>query len=205
MPTTLVYDTETSGLYQYKKGVSDPAQPYLVQLGGILFDDETRRVLGEINLLAIPEHRGVRAKIPKEASDIHGITDKLIDAAGLSYKVVLPMFNNIIKRADRLVCHNADFDRRIMLTAYSRCAFDQDEIRAKAHVCTMKITTPILKLPKKNGRAGIKWPSLMEAYKHFVDEDGFEGAHDAMEDVRATASVFWALVDEGHTMHEMGA
>lgn len=205
MPTTFVYDTETTGLYQYKKVLSHPAQPHLVQLGGILFDDETRRVLAEINLLGIPELNGVRVKIPAEASDIHGITNKLVDSAGLSHRVVLPMFNNLIKCADRLVCHNADFDRKIILTAYSRCAFDQDTIRSKPHVCTMKIATPILKLPKKNGKSGTKWPSLMEAYKHFVDENGFEGAHDAMEDVRATAKVFWALVDEGHTMHEMEA
>jgi len=197
MTTTFIYDTETTGFHKGKDNLGRADQPYLVQIGGILFDDETRRVLAEINLIAKPEHRGVIAKIPEQASDIHGITDAIAAEHGLPYKVVVPMFNQLIKKADRLVCHNVGFDEVIMLVAYCRCAYDQTSFRAKKHICTMKETTDLLKLPHKSGRKGNKWPSLMEAYKHYVDPEGFEGAHDAMEDVRATSKLFWKLVDAG--------
>lgn len=194
---TFVYDTETTGFIHYKKGFSDAAQPYLVQIGGMLFDDDTRRVLAEINLLATPS-----VLIPPAASEVHGITDAMVQSAGLPYNVVLPMFNNIIKKADRLVCHNVDYDLRIMHIAYCRMKYDMQVLKSKPHICTMQTTTPILKLPHKKGGRGYKWPNLQEAYKSFVDEKGFEGAHDAMEDVRATSKVFWSLVDSGHPLKE---
>jgi len=196
MTTTLIFDTEATGFHKGKERLGNPEQPYLVQLGAQLFDDETRRVLAEINLIALPEFRGVVAEIPQQAIDVHGITNEIAREYGLSYKVVVPMFNQLLKKADRCVCHNVGYDEVIMLVAYCRIAADQDLYRSKPHICTMKALTPIMKLPKKKG-SGFKWPSLMEAYKTYVDPAGFEGAHDAMEDVRATAKVFWACVDKG--------
>ena len=194
MSTTFVYDTETTGFHKGKDNLGHPDQPYLVQLGGILYEDETRRVLGEINLLGRPEFRGTLADIPQQASDVHGITTEMVHKYGLPYKVVVPMFNQMVKKADRLVCHNVAYDEVIMLVAYNRCAYDQSLYRSKPHICTMETLTPIMKLP---GPRGHKWPNLMEAYKEYVDPAGFEGAHNAMEDVRATGALFWACVDRG--------
>lgn len=196
MPTTLVFDTETTGFHKGKENLGRADQPYLVQLGAQLFDDDTRRILAEINLIALPEFRGVVAPIPKAASDVHGITDDIVQKYGLSYKVVIPMFNQLLRNADKCVCHNVAFDEVIMLVAYSRIAADQTLYREKPHLCTMKALTPVLKIPNAT-RGGYKWPSLMEAYKILVDPAGFEGAHDAMEDVRATGKLFWACVDKG--------
>ena len=61
--------------------------------------------------------------------------------------------------------------------------------------CTMRIATNVLKIP---GPRGFKWPTLQEAYKRLVDPAGFEGAHDAITDVKACAAVFYALEDGGH-------
>jgi DNA polymerase III epsilon subunit-like protein len=54
----------------------------------------------------------------------------------------------------------------------------------------MKATTSICKLPGKYG--DYKWPKLQESHLHFFGKE-FEGAHDAMADVRACAAVYWAL------------
>lgn len=42
------------------------------------------------------------------------------------------------------------------------------------------------------GMKGFKSPNLQEAYKHFFGVE-FEGAHDAMADVRACKDVFFKL------------
>lgn len=194
---TFIYDTETTGFTHGSKPLDHPHQPYLVQIGGMLVDDDTRRTLAEINLIAIPEWNGEIKKVPKEASDIHGIDDVLIEQVGLPYKVVIPIFNQLARKADRFVCHNAGYDYPIMKIGYARNGFNAETLLKTPHYCTMLTTTPLLKLPHKKGGSGYKWPSLMEAYMHYVDENGFEGAHDAMEDVRATAKVFYALLDAG--------
>jgi DNA polymerase III epsilon subunit-like protein len=49
----------------------------------------------------------------------------------------------------------------------------------------------------KISHISFKWPKLTEAYRHCYDRD-FDGAHDALADVRATADVFRWLVSKGH-------
>jgi DNA polymerase-3 subunit epsilon len=113
---TLVFDTETTG--KTVKGADLSAQPYIVQIAAVLFDE--RRPIAHFSAVTIPEFRGVRAEIPKEASDIHGVTDDFVDRVGVPYNVALPMFNNLAKRADRLVAHNIEFDDILIRAAYSR-------------------------------------------------------------------------------------
>jgi len=56
----------------------------------------------------------------------------------------------------------------------------------------MKSSTDICRLPGKiPGK--YKWPSLQEAYKMFIDPNGFDGAHDAMVDVNACLKVYLHL------------
>lgn len=192
---TLVFDTETTGKANFKASLSE--QPYIVQIAAILF--EGRREVAHLSAITIPEFREVRAEIPKEASDIHGVTDELVDSVGVSYKVALGMFNNLAKRADRLVAHNTEFDDLIVRAAYSRIAAPQQTLWNLPKVCTMKSSESVLKLP---GKYGYKWPSLAEAHQHFTGE-GFEGAHDAMVDVRACARVLWGLEDAGHKLVQL--
>lgn len=61
----------------------------------------------------------------------------------------------------------------------------------------MKMAKQIVKAPltekqKACGFGGYKNPNLQEAYKHFFGVE-FEGAHDAMADVRACRDVFFKL------------
>ena len=99
--------------------------------------------------------------------------------------------------ADLLVAHNLDFDRTMIVAELFRMRQWESLLAAKqAFVekpgfCTMKATTPICKLPGKFGN-DYKWPKLQEAYKHLFNEE-FQGAHDAMADVRACARVYYSL------------
>lgn len=197
MTTTLVFDTETNGKRPKNGTLGD--EPYLTQLAAILFDGT--RPVGHLSCFCIPEFRGERAPIPKEKFFIEsGITDEIVDLVGLPYKVALGMFNNMVRKADRIVAHNIQFDDPIIRATYMRIAASQDQWWHTPKFCTMKTLEPVLKLP---GKYGYKFPSLDESYRALVNPDGFEGAHDAMVDVEACAAVLFEIEKRGHELWKL--
>lgn len=188
----LVFDTETNGLPpSYPKHISE--QPFMVQMACILFEDE--RPVGHFSSFCVPEdENGKRHFIPKEDFFIeHGLTDEVINSVGQSYKVVVPVVNNLIKRCDFMVAHNAPFDDQIVKAAYWRANFDTKLWSSKPLICTCRMLENVLKLPPPSWKkTGYKFPNLDEAYRALVHPEGFVGAHDAMNDVMACAKVFFA-------------
>jgi DNA polymerase-3 subunit epsilon len=170
------------------------AQPHVVQLAAILFDGD--RPVSHLSCVIVPEMRGERVQIAQEVIDIHGISNELVDSVGLPPKTGWAMFNNLLRRADRLVAHNIDFDVLVSRAAYSRMAVDPQVLIEIPKVCTMRSSEDVLKLP---GKYGYKWPSLQEAHEYFLGEK-FEGAHDAMVDVLACSRVLFALEEKGHKL-----
>ncbi len=196
----LFFDTETSGMINRKLPADHPSQPRLVQLGALLVEDDlTPRA--EIALLVQSE--GV--KFDAKAIEVHGITEEVADRGGVPMLVALALFSNLCRRARKVVAHNMDFDAEVMGCQFHRVGkpnplkFEHLEFE-----CTMKALTPIIKLPGRYG--DYKWPSLEEAHRFFFDE-GFEGAHDALADVRACCRVWKALRDlesgEGGSQQEL--
>lgn len=192
---TLVFDTETNGKANFKETATHPSQPYFCQIAAMLYEDED--LVQQINVIACPTNaNGDVMDIPAEATAVHGITQERAEAVGLPYKLVIPLFNQLLRRADVLVAHNLQFDAMVMAAAYYRHGFAADELQRPRRICTMKSSEGVLKLPGKFG--GYKWPTLDEAYRHLVDPEGFEGAHDAFADTIACAKVYWALINAGH-------
>lgn len=185
---TLIFDTETTGLCDFKAYYDAPQQPHLVQLAALLYEE--RRLIGALNVIVKPN-----VLIPQKASDVHGITDVMADAVGLSPRVVLPFFNKWVVKADRIVAHNLKYDMMIMCGAYHREGYPVDNLQLPSRVCTVLSTMDILKLPGKYG--SFKWPTLDEAYRFLVNKDGFDGAHDALVDAKACADVLWKAEDAG--------
>lgn len=184
----LVFDTETTGMANFKAPASDPSQPFIVQLGAILYDDN-KRVVAEMNLLVKPDGW----TIPPEASAIHGITTEMCEKYGLPLVTVIKLFMTFVKRASILIAHNFPFDKMLVWASLLRLQLAPEIVlflEAKSH-CTMAASTDVLKLPGKYG--SYKWPNLQEAHVHFTGAR-FEGAHDAMADVRACAAIYFALM-----------
>jgi DNA polymerase III epsilon subunit-like protein len=102
------------------------------------------------------------------------------------------------RHSDCLIAHNIAFDGPVMETAYLREGVPNRLDHLK-RICTMKLATPILKLPKPPGRwkpkpgDEFKWPTLTECHQFFFGE-GFDGAHDAMVDVMAMVRVYRELI-----------
>jgi len=196
----LVFDTETTGKLNYNQPAGHITQPAMVQLGAILYHD--RQIVAELNIVTIPVRQysesggAIRVPIPAEAYNIHGIDDAKVDAAGVQVGLALALFMQLASKADRLIAYNTAFDRDIVNTALIREFSGSMSIDSGRLYCAMLSASNHLKIPgRRPGQWA--WPKLQDAYKALVDPKGFEGAHDAMADVKAAAAVTWALEDAG--------
>lgn len=182
----LFFDTETTGKADFKAAPDAPHQPHLVQLGALLTDD-TGAEVASINLIAKPEG----FTIPEEASAVHGFTTEKAMASGVDRKHILRVFREFWELANVVVAFNIDFDMLIMDGAIFRlCGGRKAWGKAQETFCAMKAMTSVCKLPGNYG--DYKWPKLQEAYRHAFGME-FDGAHDAMADVRACAKIYFWL------------
>lgn len=59
--------------------------------------------------------------------------------------------------------------------------------------CPMIKSTPICRLPNKNGYGGYKWPKVEEAYKFFFPKSEYEELHRGADDAFHEADIVYAL------------
>lgn len=182
----LFFDTETTGKADFRRPPEEDGQPRLVQLGAILTDD-TGIELASVNLIVQPEG----FEVPESAASIHGFTTKIATERGIELMTVLQAFGQLARKAHILCCHNISFDCFVMEGEFIRAQFDENPFAPSdiKYFCTMKEMTDICKIP---GPYGNKWPKLQEAFKHAFGKE-FEGAHDAMADVRACRNLYFWL------------
>lgn len=180
----LVFDTETTGLLKKGLPLSHESQPRIVQLGAILYGDDAS-VRAEINLIIKPDGWTV----PPEAAAVHGITTEIAEKFGVPIQFALSVFNQLVKLADLVIAHNFDYDNPVVEGEFERLGKSSPFI-GKNNFCTMKAATDVV---KEQGPRGFKWPKLQTTHK-FLFGTEFEGAHDAMADVRACGRVFFELL-----------
>ena len=191
MKFLLFFDTETTGLINFKLPIDHEDQPRLVQLAAIL-TDEVGNELSSINLIVKPiDYNGNTFEIPKNVSDIHGITTEIALKVGVYRTDVVKIFYSMKNQVDLSIAHNASYDAFIMkseLTKRDTCWIEEKY----EYFCTMKASTDIFKIVKNAG-GKYKFPKLQEAYQLAFGKE-FENAHNALADVRATKELyFWIL------------
>ena len=186
----LIFDTETTGMVQFRKPPEDPSQPDLIQLGMLLVETEDWGPRARHSLLVklAPD-----VKIEPGAKEAHGISEEDCARYGVDPVVACSLFNQACMQADIIVAHNLSFDTSIMKTALHRIGNKPHRFDGRQQVCTKESSTDVLKLP---GKYGYKWPTLAEAYRHYTGNE-IEGAHDALVDTEACLQVFRGLVQEG--------
>lgn len=186
----LFFDTETTGIpNDYKAPCTNTDNwPRLIQLGWLL-TDAAGRILSEGNHIVRPDG----FEIPKAASDVHGITTEFALENGKPLLDVIFAFGADLNQADCMVGHNLDYDLHIVGAEYVRLGYDSRIMFARPTLCTMQATIQFCNIP---GRFGPKWPKLMELYTKLFGQ-GFDGAHDAMADIRATKDCFFELLKRG--------
>ena len=195
----LFIDFETSGLPDFNKRARDQAQPHIVQMAAIL-TNELGESMEEHNVIIKPDGW----TIPKEASDIHGITDEIANAYGVHQKLAAEILLAMVRRSQLLIAHNVMFDKFIARIAMRRFELitDEDDAAWKAMptFCTMREMTNVCQLPGKIADK-FKWPKLTEAYMRAFGKS-FDGAHDAMADLRACKDVYFWLKNGMPEMRE---
>jgi DNA polymerase III epsilon subunit-like protein len=186
----LIFDTETTGMVEFRKPPEDPSQPDLIQLGMLLVDTADWKPRMRTSLL-VQLNEGVR--IDPGAQEAHGISAEDCARYGVVPMVACSLFNQACLQADVIVAHNLSFDVSIMKTALHRLGNKPHRLDGRQLVCTKESTTDVLKLP---GNYGYKWPTLAEAYRHYTGQE-IAGAHDALVDAEACLEIFRGLVQEG--------
>tara|TARA_R110000772_G_scaffold9622_5_gene31538 strand:+ start:1256 stop:1834 length:579 start_codon:yes stop_codon:yes gene_type:complete len=184
----LIFDTETTGFYkQIKPDPSDPANyPHVIQLGFILMDEKFEVVQTYCELI---QPDGWKVPTDKFWID-NGYTTEKSQKYGIPIAEVLNAFCKAVDISHTLIAHNMKFDHPIISAEMKRHNIMPTK-KPDHKICTMQESTQFCKLPRKNG-SGIKFPTLMELHM-VLFKKGFENAHDALEDVRATMKCFIAL------------
>ncbi len=181
----LFFDTETTGVPKnYKAPVTDIANwPRMVQIAWLLYNDQQQAVARQEYII-----RPEGFTIPEEAAKIHGISTQKALEEGVSLQMVLEEFKDYISESKAIIAHNISFDEKIVGAEFVRKNISH-ALFAKPRICTMHGSTNFCQLP---GRYGFKWPKLSELHIKLFGED-FEGAHDALADIEATARCYWEL------------
>ncbi len=192
----LFFDTETSGLFDFKKDwYTKKDFPWIVQIGAVLAEEGI--AYAELNVIVKPEGR----IITEGAEKVHNISVELAERTGIYESTMARVFAELIRQADTLVCHNWNFDSRLVRGLFRRMSsvFCLDKLITETpHYCTMLKTT---KLCKIEGPYGFKWPKLQELHE-FLFGKRFVGAHDAMFDIKATMKCYYELVERGWINNE---
>ncbi len=187
--TLLFFDTETTGFTLRGQPPSHVRQPHVVQLAAILTNSDGKP-LRKMNVIVKPEGYD---EIPSQVSRVHGISTERAHKEGIDRKKAFDAFMTLKSVAAKIIAHNFEFDELVMKAMAHRC---ESKWYPGSFDCTMKMCRSILKIPptarmKSAGMLMYKSPNLGECYRFFFRKE-FKGAHDAMNDVKACASVYFA-------------
>ena len=138
----LIFDTETTGMVQFRKPPEDPSQPDLIQLGMLLVDTVDWKPRAR-NSLLVQLAEGVR--IEPAAKEAHGISEEDCARYGVAPIVACSLFNQACLQADIIVAHNLSFDSSIMKTALHRIGNKPHRMDGRQLVCTKEASTDVLK------------------------------------------------------------
>jgi len=180
MSDLIIFDTETTGIPVWKEPSGGENQPHIVELAACRVDPESREVKDKLELIVQPDGW----EIPKEVSDIHGITTEMAMENGLPEADVLRFFLEFWDGRKR-IAYNTTFDNRIIRIATKRFSDEAGIAMWKGgeYECAMIGSRRVI---------GGKTPKLSEAYQHFMGKE-IEDAHSAMGDVLATIDVYFEM------------
>ena len=91
MKPILFYDTETTGLPDFKAPSEAPHQPHIVQLAALLVDPDSRQTIASMDVIVRP----AGWTIPGEVAAVHGITTERAEAVGVQEKLAVDKTPNL--------------------------------------------------------------------------------------------------------------
>ena len=107
MNLALFYDTETTGLPDFKAPSEADHQPHIVQLAALLVDLDTRQTIQSMDVIVRPDGW----TIPDEVAAVHGISTEHAAEVGIPERTAVQMFMELWSGRKR-VAHNAEITGR---------------------------------------------------------------------------------------------
>lgn len=199
----LFFDTETTGLLNFKLPADHSAQPRIASIAAVLFDGN-RVPVETMHDFVKPDGWAV----PPDVERINGLTTQRLTEIGRPISDALANLMTLYERADELIAYGAEFDLK-MLRGELRRAGLPDQYQGKPTKCAMRRATVACRMPptpamlaagfKKN-----KTPKLAEAHEIILGAP-LQGAHDALNDVMALSRIWFWLIDNPEWRRELAA
>ena len=181
----LVFDTETTGLpARYDAPISDVANwPRVIQLAWAFYGPDRQLIDSRVDLIK-PD--GWTVPVEKFWIE-NGFSQAKSEAEGIPIRDALDGFMERVEQTQYLVAHNLSYDHPVLGAECVRAGLRSRH--KPERMCTKDVSTDFCALP---GKYGYKWPTLSELHQKLFDVD-FEGAHDALMDVKACAKCLFEL------------
>lgn len=200
----LFFDTETTGLpADWKAPMQDLDNwPRVIQLAWEVYEldgEHAGEFFESASRLILPDGWTIPDGSDGEDAGFwieHGYNTAKSVAEGIPIGSVLNEFIADLDGSDLMVSHNLAFDYNVLGAEMIRAS--KKAKRKVPQLCTKTSTTDFCRIPFAGarrfpgGRQSFKWPKLSELHQKLFNED-FEGAHDALADVRALARCFFEL------------
>ena len=165
----VITDTETTGLVPTKDGVTQ------LSMLKIVFDDQGIISVGDF----FDKYRDPGMPISEEAGRVTGITQEMVEGKVIEDSEILEFLGNI----RTVICHNAGFDRKFLEHDFPNVGFDKMDFHCS-------FAQVVWNERGNNGRS----LEVLALNQGFVF-----GAHDAFNDVSATAFVLNGKDEDGQT------
>lgn len=186
----LIIDTETSGLFDFRKPADADGQPRMCGVTMIPVTDEDDFDIAEgYTVLIKPDGWTVSPEI----TAINGLTTERCEAEGVPVREALDIYSEFIKAGRVVVAYNAQFDTKVLRGELRRAEMD-DLFEQTPNICAMR-ACKALGIEKAGAKKG-GFPKLSDAYRHFYREDPPE-QHTSLSDATTCLMVFKHLVKLG--------
>lgn len=175
-----VIDYETTGLVN-EKSTDFMRQPGIVQLGLVVLNDQFQET-DTLNTFVNPEIAS--AAWSQGAIDTHHITYDMVQGAP-TYFALHQDFASRVAGSKYWVGYRSRFDRDVLWYQLLRYGLERNFPWPPQEIDVMRLATEHFNAKGKRGAAFL---TLSSAYEAAFGKP-FEGAHDALSDVRATAAL----------------
>jgi DNA polymerase-3 subunit epsilon len=182
MRTTILFDTETTGLLK-PEAVDADQQPYITELYAlkvIEHDDMVFEVVGEFQSM-------FKVPIPLEEviTKITGITEGMLSKAP-TFRQKFSDLAEFFTGADRMVAHNLSFDKNMLANEVVRIGKLLNMPWPREHICTVE----------KSMHIEQRRLSLQKLHVHYFGKE-FQGAHRAKADVLPMYDCYKEMIKDG--------
>ena len=196
-PVYLVFDTETTGLFQFKNKetgepipADDPSQPRMASFAAIIADVSGNE-LSRHKFFIKPDGWSIDGT---HAAETNGLSDDYLNEHGVPVSEVLDRWDAWIRSGLVAAAFNVQFDCKMMRAELRRAGRD-DLFESTPNTCLMRGLAPYKDEGLCMTRGFVKLEAACE-YFGIVNAD----AHDAMADTDACVPILKRLIADGRVI-----